>query len=951
MVISQTAISPLRRLGAWALGVMVAFLFSSNLSCAEPFVSPPVSEYSAYGWGFGKGGIFLHNVDGKSELWVTRASTKPGLLRSPVDSWMVLRWNGGSFVQIHVEPPYQDPEEWEDPEIVRMMPFLNDGSREVAVALSDRRIYFYDATNYQQKTIIEIPETPRAVLAADLDRDGTDELVFLTWDSDPRLIIADQSGKTKWAMTLPLSVYYFDDGGLAAAQIDADPALEIVVSGDSETCIIDSRKQNIEWRGPSFGSQIEIANVDTDSEPEIIGGKRKGSNGTITVFDGDAHIPVSLFETVVPFAFSLAQTGPNRSQLLLMNSTELLLYDLEKRRKTWTLPNPHKDYSVNRVLAGDVDNDGSPDILWGGVSANRESNYVCKASLETGAVWGSHPVTGALVSPAVGDIDGDDIPDLVVAASRCRSTHGYDELESVLVFDPLTRELKGDLQLPSGGAIVDLQLKNLRGDKTREIIVARNDPKSREQGRVDAYSFRSGNFDRFWFLEFDNNHGGFSGMEMDDLDGDGTPEFILQTSGKLAIWDYNRKTELWKVPLSSDWSRNEIRPPYQTRILVGNFDDDPAREIACEDEIYWYNDAHPKGAFGICIVDSRQQKVQETIYPYPFDIITSLAPGPRGTFYAGTDKGLVCRYQHTESGFREESLRFSSNPITALHAISDESLLVRTKGDIAHWYPALQFVDWIGMTREKEAWDELALLLSETGMSIFTAGRSILSEFHFESQPPPPVLRLKTDRTQATEDASVILTVTRAGSSDLDVTATLEFKGTAERGIDYTCGEKIHFLPGETLKRVPIHLTLDQTVEETESVEITLSGESYAAIPDPTTSFRIRDRKPALRIEAIDPIAVRSDGQVAKLKIVASYASKVPISISLHMGGTAVAGEDYFLPVHVQIPAGSKEEIVTIRPVVRPDKRGTRTVFATIRPGLSYYLSKNRSAATKIVDE
>jgi len=143
---------------------------------------------------------------------------------------------------------------------------------------------------------------PLYVAAGDLDQDGSVEMVMASYSSVSEYgggMLGVYDGATRnleWTTTLGTG--YFHISHLAIGQVDSDPALEIVVAGDSWyiTTIhtYDGLTHALEWESPGLGSglpyALAVGNIDGDPVDEIAIGLSTDYHSHVQVLNGASPV-------------------------------------------------------------------------------------------------------------------------------------------------------------------------------------------------------------------------------------------------------------------------------------------------------------------------------------------------------------------------------------------------------------------------------------------------------------------------------------------------------------------------------------------------------------------------------------------------------------------------------------------------------------------------------------
>ena len=216
---------------------------------------------------------------------------------------------------------------------------------------------------------------------ADLDRDGTSELICLEGpaDSGPpsvnqRVRVFDpKTLKQKWETPprlLGLS--------LAVGNVDGDPALEIVTANG---VVFDGASQQAEWTwSAGFGASVDTGDLDGDGIEEIVGAadwyRFRGFSALTRTQVWEVPVPSDL-DTVLVADFE----GDSKAEVLIgdRQGGEVTAYRYDP--VTNTLPKIFEFRSpssgVSSLSVGDVDGDGAKEFVWGsGRWSSGEDSFV-----------------------------------------------------------------------------------------------------------------------------------------------------------------------------------------------------------------------------------------------------------------------------------------------------------------------------------------------------------------------------------------------------------------------------------------------------------------------------------------------------------------------------------------------------------------------------------------------
>ncbi|MFC7525540.1 Calx-beta domain-containing protein, partial [Parapedobacter sp. GCM10030251] len=264
---------------------------------------------------------------------------------------------------------------------------------------------------------------------------------------------------------------------------------------------------------------------------------------------------------------------------------------------------------------------------------------------------------------------------------------------------------------------------------------------------------------------------------------------------------------------------------------------------------------------------------------------------------------------------------------------------------------------------EVEVIDDLAIELNETVELTLTGGSSTSFTFAPDGTNGTATVTIKDDDNIP---ANLVLSVTKtadgaepdiagaflvslpAGVIALeDVTVDYTLSGTAANGTDYTLPGTIVIPGGANNVTVPVSVTDDQVIENTESVILTLTGGSStsftftASTTNGSATVNIADddntatNKALTVLKTVDAAEPGTNGEFT-INLPLGITVSQDITVTYTVSGTATAGSDYTgLTGTVTIPAGENSVVVPV--AVSDDQviEGTETVILTLTGGSS----------------
>lgn len=545
---------PAARAGTYVVGLTVYDGQSASPMDTVTVTSSPVVpsdnallqlqwQYGMFGTSIGRAGLLVSDLDrdGTPEI-IASAST--GGFGANSFWYVVRRIADGSYDQIWRSENHPA-------NIVRIAAadVDRDGNDDVVVGTADGVIHIYDGPTLREvKTLAcALPLTSFAI--GDLEADGTREIV--TSDGTGVFAYSAESGTLKWSIA--------NGGGsaMAVGNVDADAALEIVTTtyGGRGT-VIDGVSRTVEWDYiDSFGALVALGDLDGDGLQEIVGASAWYK---VTVFDADRKTPTWEIPTNLDIGALLVADadGDGVPEILYGDGQwgRIHAIDAATRTQKWSVNNP--EHGVSGIALGDVDKDGRSEVVWGAGGTSTGPDHLYVADPSTGAIeWQNVHVDGPLSAVDVGDVDDDGVDEIVMVSFE--SDSGYAE-GIIHIFDARTHalEYRAKLGIMDWMGVRSVRIADVDGDGRTEFVVTTAnvydgvirvyDGATRAVKRQSAGY--SGNF--------------FSALAIGDVDGDGKPEIVAgqgreHTGAKgvfLVVLDGVTLQEKWRsVDLGNVW--------------------------------------------------------------------------------------------------------------------------------------------------------------------------------------------------------------------------------------------------------------------------------------------------------------------------------------------------------------------------------------------------------------
>lgn len=440
-----------------------------------------------------------------------------------------------------------------------------DDSEELVIARYDGAVSIYDARAW-----VEIRSFPtgmdelEGLALADANRDGLQDILLST-TSELRAYTAD--GTFLFKMPGP-------GGKLLAGSFDADPGPEVITSGGQ---VIDVATRTVQWSSGIFGPELAAADIDGDGMQEVVLGP---SFDKINALDVDQQSVKWTLASADAASIALGDIGtPGDIELVVLEEQggELHVYDALTLAPDSTTA--FIDCSGERVTVGDTDGDGLSEIVWttGGICYGANRIFVTDGQSLLNK-WIGQDSVGPVLGPAVGDVDGDGLSEVVYA-----STGSYGREWGPRVFIATLPAFHEHTNvMPAGGfgsEIHDVRLYDVDGDGRDEIIAAGHES----------------SFGRWWIWDVlgpdtlalktinmaPPSGVAFYATRVADVDGDGDLELLAAAGGTSSSNESNAVHVYDLVTGHEDWATAGVGSTFDhlVDVVVRNLDDDPAPEV------------------------------------------------------------------------------------------------------------------------------------------------------------------------------------------------------------------------------------------------------------------------------------------------------------------------------------------------------------------------------------
>jgi FG-GAP-like repeat len=346
------------------------------------------------------------------------------------------------------------------------------------------------------------------ITSADRDSDGIRELYVAT--TYGQVVVLDgRSYQTLGTITLPPAPTSANANDIAVADVDGDGALEIVLARNDDTLVYDANTFALKWQATGLGgTQVAVADIDGDALPEVI-----VNNTPAHILNAKLKVQKWAYPAGFGFAFAVGDLdGDHLAEIAYTTGYDhVYVMDADTQTIKWQLDNLHNIESIavadvkgdgsNEVLisgitagevgfqgsdgailwninsagydnygitAGDANNDGVNEIVWGAGMDGYTSSVVVGSWVSQAVLWKS-TYQSSLGPIACADLNNDNKNELVVASST--NINAYND-GLINVYDGAAHQLLWSVVTQD---IYQLAVGQLDSDAALEILISTYD--------------------------------------------------------------------------------------------------------------------------------------------------------------------------------------------------------------------------------------------------------------------------------------------------------------------------------------------------------------------------------------------------------------------------------------------------------------------------------------------
>jgi hypothetical protein len=458
--------------------------------------------------------------------------------------------------------------------LVELSDIDSDGMEEIIGAEAWYYLTAFDADIQSPKWQINADLDVAALLVADVEGDGVDEVIYGDGQWGEIHCHDAVSSNQKWQISNP------EHGvtNIAVSDADGDGDLEILwgagatSTGEDHLYIHDIPTRALEWASDHIDGPfqaMDVGDVDSDGQEEIVIVSFESNSGyddgVVFILDGQTHDIEwqSGFDLFGGFAWTgihdveIGDVDDDTDIEIVVATDELYdgaIYVIDGATHSIEASYTYDDGApIYSIEISDVDHDGQTEIVAGGGREHTGAPgvYIYVINGSTGAVeWHSISLGdywSEIYALEVGDVDSDTVPEIVATN------------DNIFVFDGVSHQMYQSTL----DQCYALDLYDTDGDGKQEIVVGR------DNGQVVAMDGETHTEE----ILLDVSAGRVEGLRVFDVDDNGFAELVLGTSGVLRIYGIADSGLIWE----SDPLGNSVGE--HNSIVVSDFDTDDRTEV------------------------------------------------------------------------------------------------------------------------------------------------------------------------------------------------------------------------------------------------------------------------------------------------------------------------------------------------------------------------------------
>ncbi|MBL0162105.1 MAG: VCBS repeat-containing protein [Xanthomonadales bacterium] len=296
----------------------------------------------------------------------------------------------------------------DDGNLARVLAWNAAGVNHILTVSANGMVRDYSGWPLVEQRHFDLAINAVAAAVGDIDNNGSDDL--LVGSAGFLFAYSLTNGQPEW--NYPISGIR----DVAAAQLDADPALEIILAGPVPGIVIDGAIGSTDWQYiDGFGTQLATGSLLSGGGTQWVAAS---DWNLFTVFRASPWSPIWSGSTSQDIGgIATANLDNNGRDAILQGDGQwgqVHVIDPDTHNERFQIPN--EGYGIGAVVGADLDGDGKDEIAFASNQAPEGKPLLTIAGGQSGSVgWQFFPIDGPFIATALGDVDGDGHMELVAA--------------------------------------------------------------------------------------------------------------------------------------------------------------------------------------------------------------------------------------------------------------------------------------------------------------------------------------------------------------------------------------------------------------------------------------------------------------------------------------------------------------------------------------------------------
>jgi len=301
-----------------------------------------------------------------------------------------------------------------------------------------------------------------SIVVGDVNNDNKLEIIVGTYGKNNNLYcIEGDSGILLWKISIDSKIV-----GIALGNVDKDDYLEIISSCiNHRIYCVDGKTGDIQWEfvADNYIFPPILCDTDKDNECEIIFGS---VDNHVYCLSGDDGILLWKFKTkgwAIACAVGDINNDYEKEIIVVDDYYNPVIYCIDGNNGTLIWSSNVESLNPNSLLLADINMDHKMEIIFGNLNGNLYYLNYCGILISK-----FNARVGIKCTPAIGDLDGDGKPEIVVGESILCCLNGEDG-SLLWKFEPTYFKNASVLERIKGIALGDLN-----GDNKLDVIISSN---------------------------------------------------------------------------------------------------------------------------------------------------------------------------------------------------------------------------------------------------------------------------------------------------------------------------------------------------------------------------------------------------------------------------------------------------------------------------------------------